>query len=341
MEATKRKIVKHGNERWEIDLGPDEAGVRRRPCFVTEQEADDAITKHQVEVAKFGTWWAGLSPIKRQEAAIVIKQIEAAGLTLIRVWSEHQTWKKENAQTAVTPKPYEDAVTEWQRRKLAAGKSQRYTDEVCDLFKKFGAGRMRQNIHEILADDLEQWIDAQKTWGPSSKNTNILRFSSLWAVAIAKGWCSLNITKRLEPVKRDKPRVEIYPNQTVINILAAMLESTTARASLAPVVIGLFGCMRPEEISVPPEDPKDVPFNWNDIDLEHGRITVRPEVAKNGDQRTIRLQPNAIEWIRLAKKLENPLPPVNERRDVDAACELIDLQSWIRDGLFQNNLQRC
>jgi hypothetical protein len=63
MEATKRKIIKDGNERWEVDFGPDASGVRRRPVFTTEQEADDAITTYQAEVAKFGTWWAGLSPI--------------------------------------------------------------------------------------------------------------------------------------------------------------------------------------------------------------------------------------------------------------------------------------
>ena len=40
MEITKRKISKHGNERWEIDLGPDELGVRRRPLFVTDPDGE-------------------------------------------------------------------------------------------------------------------------------------------------------------------------------------------------------------------------------------------------------------------------------------------------------------
>ena len=40
-----------------------------------------------------------------------------------------------------------------------------------------------------------------------------------------------------------------------------------------------------------------------------------------------------MEWLRLAKKLKNPLPPVNERKLTDQCCEMIGLEEWIRDGL--------
>jgi len=40
--------------------------------------------------------------------------------------------------------------------------------------------------------------------------------------------------------------------------------------------------------------------------------------------------------LKLAKELDNPLPPVNERRLIDACCELIGLSEWIRDGLRKN-----
>jgi hypothetical protein len=67
----------------------------------------------------------------------------------------------------------------------------------------FGAGREEQPIHEIQAGDLELWIDNQvmtEGWGFSTKRTYMLLFSSLWSVAIAKGWARLNIVDRLEPV---------------------------------------------------------------------------------------------------------------------------------------------
>jgi hypothetical protein len=171
----------------------------------------------------------------------------------------------------------------------------------------------------------------------STKRTNQQRFSSLWQVAKAKGWCSLNIVDRLEPIGKISVTVEIYPNETTLNIMAAAVSNPLTQQILAPLALGFFGCMRPEEV----ESAKALaagkpPFGWDDIDLKNGLATVSVDVAKTGDQRTIRLQPVAVEWLKLAKELKNPLPPVNERRLVDQCCELIGLKEWIRDGLRKN-----
>ena len=62
-------------------------------------------------------------------------------------------------------------------------------------------------------------------------------------------------------------------------------------------------------------------------------MTLEKWHAKKGDVRVPRLQETAVLWLELAKELENPLPPVNERRLVDMVCDIIDLDEWIRDGL--------
>ncbi len=165
------------------------------------------------------------------------------------------------------------------------------------MLMKFGAGREKQNIHEILPGDLEQWLDSHAHWSKSSRRTNMLRFSSLWEVAIAKGWCTLNIVDRLEPVKVPGPDVRIYSNDTTLNILAAVMSNELTQMVIAPLSLGFFGCMRPEEIDSVKAlragmSGKQL-FGWHDIDLKHGLITVRREIAKTGDQRTIRLQPVA------------------------------------------------
>jgi hypothetical protein len=49
----------------------------------------------------------------------------------------------------------EDVVAEFKQWKLSAAKTQRNVDEVADLFMKFGKGREKEPIHEILASDLE------------------------------------------------------------------------------------------------------------------------------------------------------------------------------------------
>lgn len=345
MEPRKRKILKHGKERWEVDFGIDSTGLKKRKVVETEADADKEIDAYRKALKTRGEWWARLTELERESVQTVCKQVQIAGFTLSRIWEDHQRWRKENAQTAIDTMRYEKAVDAWKERKLAAGKSKDYVEEAAALLMRFGKGREEQNIHEITAAELQAWLNAQMkpahggpptgTWGLSSKKTNTSLFSSLWEVAVAMGWASINIVDRLEPIQRPAAIVKIHSNEAILSLLAALMDNAATQKTLLPVVLGAFGCMRPEEISEPPEDANAQPFNWKDIDIKNARITVRPECAKTGDQRVIRLQPAAVEWLKLCEKFKCPLPPVNERRLVDAACDLAKFQ-WIRDGLRKN-----
>jgi len=338
-EPTKRPIK---GDRWDLDYGIDATGKKLRRTFKTEADADTAIDDYRKDVKKRGEYWARLTPVERELVVGILQDIKAKGQTLDKVWGDWQRWQKDNQQTTTTTMPYEGVVAEFKKRKLAAGKSQRYVDEVVDMLMKFGKGREKQLIHEIAASELEGWIKVQrspagKLWSLSTKRTSQGRFSSLWEVAKAKGWCSLNIVDRLEPVGKIGVTVQIYPNETTLNIMAAAMSNPLTQQILAPLALGFFGCMRPEEVeSAKAIQAGKTPFGWNDIDLNHGLVTVSVDVAKTGDQRTIRLQPVAIEWLKLAKELGDPLPPVNERRLVDQCCDVIGLKDWIRDGLRKN-----
>lgn len=356
MEPKKRKVEKHGNERWEVDFGEDENGVRRRPLFKTEAEADDAIAAHGKEAKQFGEFWARLKTVERREIVATLQEIRDAGRSVRQVWEDWKRWKRENQQVVLEPMAYTKVVDEWERRKLASGGDARYLhNSRTTVLDKFGEGRAQQPIHEIAAAELENWINARckdskhpndplRTWGLSSKRTNTSLFSGLWEVAIAKGWASKNITESLEPIGKISRHVRIHPNETVRNLMAACLENdVTASTVLVVFVLGFFGCMRPDEIlSKKAIRNGHKVFGWHDIDLDHGLVTVRPEVAKKGDQRTIRLQPMATEWLRLAKKLGNAFPPLNERRLRVQVAELIgfdmtkDGGDWERDGLRKN-----
>ncbi len=336
MIRPKKRLVKGGKStgRWEVDFGIDEIGVRRRPTFTTEAEADAAISTWGKETKNHGEFWARLPVLERKSIAVVYQEIRLKGLSLAQVWSDHQRWAKELQQVAKEVKAYEDVVTEWTQRKRAAGKDERYIKEASALLLKFGQGHLRQPIHEIRPKELEEWINGHPSWGQSSKKTNTSLFSSLWDVAVKMGWCSYNVCDRLEPNERPGQAVKVYSNEQTMNYMAALLDNELTKKVIAPIALQAFGCMRPEEISEPPA--KGVPFGWHDIDLKHGLITVRPECAKVGDQRVIRLRPVAIEWLKLAQELKNPLPPINERRLVDMACELIGMKEWLRDGWRKN-----
>ncbi len=306
--------------------------------------------KYKKELKKGGEFWARLSVIDRKEAIGVLEEIKAANLAPREVWEDYKRMKKDTAQTVAVPMAYEDVVTEWKRRKLAAGKTERYVYHAGVDLMKFGKGQERRHIHEIRPEELEKYIDSQRIqkrgpnfgekWGLSTRRTNMALFSSLWVVAIAKGWASLNIVDRLEPVGKLGRQKKIYDNATTLNLMAATMMNAKTQTVLAPMSLGFFGCMRPEEITSEKPKAQGLPpekwFGWKDIDLEHGLVSVSVDVAKTGDERVIRLQPVAVEWLKLAKKLENPLPPVGEARTVESICALIGLEDWIRDGLRKN-----
>lgn len=342
MSATKRETYKHGAKRWEVDFGKDDTGKRLRPLFRTEAEADAAIAKHEKAAKAVGEYLARLSATERAMIVAVQQEIRAAGKTLSGVWGEYQTWKKDIAtHNSITPMAFEKVVDEFKQRKLKAGRTQRYVKNTGAFLMRFGAGREQQPIHEITPSDLESWLGAQaeqKNWGLATRKTYHTLFSSLWTVAMAKGWASANIVDRLEPVGKIPVKIEIYPNETTRNLMAAAMSTPATQQIIAPLTLGFFGCMRPEEIESAKARSEGMPeseyFNWDDIDLKNGLCKVR--ITKNGDERTIRLQPTAVKWLKLAKKLGNPLPPVNERRLVDQCCEMIGLKNWIRDGTRKN-----
>ena len=263
---------------------------------------------------------------------------------------ESKKQKETQGAEVKTPCAYEDAVTEWKRRKLNAGKTERYVYHAGVDLMKFAKGQERRNIHEILPKELEDYFDAQKItkrgrdygkpWGLSTKRTNMALFSSLWKVAIAKGFAKVNIVDSLEKIGKISRVVRIYDNATTLNLMAAVMSDKERQKILGTMTLGFFGCMRPEEVlSEKPKSeglPREKWFGWHDIDLKHGLVTVRVEVAKTGDQRVIRLQPTAVEWLKLAKELGCEFPPPNEMKLRIQCWKMIGLAEWERDGMRKN-----
>jgi len=321
MTPTKRQITLHGHLRWQVEFGRVN-GLRLRPIFETEAAADKAIEDRAKEQRRFGELWLQMSASERYEVMAVYSEARRAGLSLRDVWDRYcQQSKSPVVSDSVA---YEEAVKEWKRRKLKAGKDARYVDEAAQLLLRFGDGQLRRPIAEILAEELEAWLDEQD-WDLATRKSNIGRFSSLWKVAMDRRWVSENIVERLEPVGKISVDPEIFENHVCLKLMAASLLPRCNRI-MAPLVLGLFGGMRPDEIG-------HEKFGWHRIELKRGIVTVTGEVAKTADRRTLILQPVALEWLRLAHNLKNPLPPVNERRLINVACEAAGIMHWPNDVL--------
>ena len=333
-----RHLQRRGNEVIEVDFG-EIYGRRKRVTVKDEDAGQKLLDQYDKDLERAGKWWTGIPDTERLQIESTVIAIRQAGFTLPHVWAEFQRLRQA-AQAVETPCKYSDAVEEWGRTKLAAGKGERYVKAGKSLLLKFAEGRTEQWIHEFRSEELEQWLNEQtkeRGWSLSTKQTYQLMFSSLWSVAKRKKWATQNIVDFLEPISRPGVDVKIYTNVQVRAFMAAMIATErTQRAPISPVLQG-WCCMRPEEVlSVKALRNGHKPFDWGDIDMKHARITVRKEVAKKGDQRVIRVQPAGMAWLRFCQKLECPLPPPNERRLIDSACSLIHFDDCIRDGLRKN-----
>jgi hypothetical protein len=153
MATTKRKVSKHGNDRWEVDFGVIQGtGKRLRPVFLTEKAADDAIENHEKTLKKYGDVWLKMSQDERSSVMSVYSEIRAAGLSLRNVWD---SYKKDHGEQPVSKSvPYQEAVKELKRRKLGAGKDERYVEELGGLLLRFGEGQLERHIDKISVKEL-------------------------------------------------------------------------------------------------------------------------------------------------------------------------------------------
>jgi hypothetical protein len=343
-EPTKRQLV---NGKWQLDYGMDDTGKQIRRTFGAEKDLDEVLDAYKKDAKKSGDYFARLRPARRLVIAATLTDMDTAGVKVEDVWSEYRKFQAENMHTAVTPMPYAKVVEGWENTKTEADKGTRYVHEAANMLRRFGEGQEKRMFHTITTPELQKWINAQRTpagekWSKSTKKTNQGVFSSLWKVAISNGWASVNITERLEQIGHIGFATNIYPNESTRNIMASLMSNELTKMVLVPFTLGFFGCMRPEEVESEKAKAAGLPlekwFGWPDIDLVNGLIRVRVEIAKKGDERTIRLQPNAVSWLKLAKELKCPLPSVNLRRLRGMILETIGLdeEDWIRDGLRKN-----
>jgi len=325
MKIKKRQITVHGRLKWQIDFGVVD-GKRPRKVFDTEKEADNEIAEFEKKQKKIGDAWLRVPRKELDELIVFWEILRKEGVTPQQVWDGFREWQKlQEAKPVNKSVSYREAVDTWREEKLGSGKDERYVEDSVALLQRFGEGREEQPIEQFPAGELREWIAAQK-WGLSTKKSNMGRFASLWTVAVRHGWVSENIVERLEPIGKLRVTVEIFNHQSCRKLMAASLANTVHQRVIAPLALGLFCGMRPEEIDHPR-------FGWHLIDLEHAHIEIPAEVAKDGDQRTVTLLPVAVAWLKLALKLKNPLPPVNERKLIDSCCELARITHWPHDVL--------
>lgn len=179
----------------------------------------------------------------------------------------------------------------------------------------------------MMVDDfnvtiIEQWF-ANRNESLTSMSANAGRLSALFGFAVRREWIARNPVRQLERIRIDrKPPVILTPDQ-VQKLMTYIVEKKPNE--LAFFTLSIFAGVRPEELER---------IGWGSIDVERGMVTIDAAASKVRRRRIMDLEPNATEFIRLAKA-KNALLPVKRmtrRRYLEHAKRVLGFEAWPQDA---------
>ncbi len=207
-----------------------------------------------------------------------------------------------------------DVLPGWREwRNVKPRSEQNYDDHVrIHIAPKFGRSRVR----DITRADLRAWLNSMKRKdrreGPVSEGTKatvLATFSSILDYCVDAGTIGVNPVRTLGRTKPRQGKIEarILGDGELDALLAACKRFTWLRAI---ILVTLYGALRLGEVCG---------LEWQDIDFEAGRITVRQQVGrsngtpKGGKIESIPMSPQArklLAELKLAARDSSPEAPV-------------------------------
>lgn len=138
-----REITVHGNKRFQVDFGRTN-GSRHRPVFRSKDAAIKAIQESEKNEKRYGELWLQMSVDERYQLMGVFSECRRSGVSIRHVWDVYRK-NNSNSNGIIASVPYEDAVQEWEKRKLRSGKDPRYVKEGAQLLLRFPKKDERRN----------------------------------------------------------------------------------------------------------------------------------------------------------------------------------------------------
>lgn len=302
-----RTTERHGRKRYELDLREIKAG---RKFYPTETAAKYARQEKLKEFESHGSAFVSISNEERHEIAALRLKLKEAGATLgeaVRFFFTHNKGS--------VPVKLADAVQECLDAKARSGKRKRSIAALGYVLRAFVAGREGKLCSEITRDEIEEWVH-NPAWALRTRKGKLIDIGTFFRWATAKGYCRQCPTDKIEPILIEhKPPAILTPEQA-----KALLNTTR---ELYPqfipyVALCLFAGIRPAEV---------FRLTWANIDMEKGFVRIEAQKSKTRSRRIVRLEPNAIAWL----KLGGTLPPVNWQRNFDRVRDVAGIRVWGQD----------
>ena len=272
--------------RWRVRW--HESGRIKRKFFCGRETAEAFIARLRGEAITARTRLAAL-PQDEQETlwrAYTIAREKSLNLVDLLALAEHQP------QTGPGP-GIKAVLTEMLAAKRHAGRATKYVKNLEIVLGGFAKGREHQAINQVTLQEIERFLAAHNArYWPTLR----ARLSNLFNFAIRRGYRPDNPCTRLETVNIPPGTPAII---TLEEIKICLDWFKANPRSMAWFVLSAFAGLRPEEAAK---------TTWPMINFEEGWIRVEAQTSKVRQRRVVYPLPMALDWLRLAKKLDSRLP---------------------------------
>lgn len=309
-----------GKPKWRLDARVNGKGPR--PTFDDYADAVKALADAKKQQDALGKAFDILLAKDKSKLMAVVQEIRLAGFSI------------EDALAAVKQVPQAPKSTwtmgvakdETIKAKTIGNRRPRYIKSLEQYLSLFIRGRESMAVTSIGVKEINEWFSGRKE-APTTRNSNMGRIAALFDVAWKNHQVAENPCDRIDSISIDRktPTILTVRQATKSLIWAVRREPKF----LAWLVLTL-------RIGLRPEAEADC-VDWSMLDLKTGRLKIDKSKIRDVPHRIIYLKdcPGALEWLKLAKKLDSPLPIklVTRRRYLRKLRSYLGFKKWPQDVL--------
>jgi len=274
-------IGKRGDGRWFIDCGV--IGGKRR-LYTRSTKAAAGLLAEQIRrrETKIGRDSAKLTQDNLHDAVRALGLLGDSGHSLTDAAAfilEHGAG--EGAQVTV-----EELYEAYLQNRIDANRAKKTIDDIRNRLGRFAADLGDHLAHEITKKVLEDWMRTQPG-GAVSKGNIRRHLSGLFNFALKRDNIRANPASGLTtPTVRHDRRPPVLSVSGARALMDAAAEHEPAM--LPYLTLALFCGIRPSECRR---------LDWSAIDWERQEVFVGAKESKTGNERYVKLQANALEWL--------------------------------------------
>jgi integrase len=295
-------------------------GTWRRKYFTSEREARTYVNLKTIELQNHGRDGVMFPAEMRVMAQRACDQLQPFGKTI----EDAVGFYLQHLQTESRSIPVRQAVEELIANRAASGLSRLYLRDLKYRLGRFVPEFGERIVASVTALEITRWLESLGV-GPVTRNSFRRIARTLFSFCLERKYCVENPVASKQTLAK-----EPHKDVEVLSVEQARKLLKVSSPEMVPYwAIGLFAGLRPSEIRK---------LQWDDVDFEHGLITVRS--AKTGRKRYVTMQPNLIAWLKSAmpksKQREAVTPrvvskvvaPVNFRRSYAMERAAAGLGDW-------------